>query len=158
MGQITDDHTPVILKKLLILVPGYYAGYYLSCLIACAIAGVDFSFGIPFDFAAFDDFSFGDGAKLAPWLAMVLSMVPCCMLLVFFVAKSVKMAMDYAVTLATLHLAVSVLVHGFGSAPTAWVWWLTLVASSLAAGTGAEVMTYKLVDLKDIDTGRGDGP
>jgi hypothetical protein len=73
-------------------------------------------------------------------------------MLVYFIGKSTKMAMDYVVTLGFIHFILSLIVMAGceGVSYGNWLWWLMMTLGHLIAGAGAELACYYLRDLRSI--------
>ena len=153
MGKKSDDDTAVILKKLGIICPSFYAVYYVVVVVLALAFGLECDdkdscryYRLPFYFDE-DDFR-PEGADLAlvAWLGQVVVFLLSTALMYYVVASTAK-SWDYACTLAFLHLVVSCAVNA--SFPTNWVWWVTLALSTFTLSSLGEITCYAR-DMKDI--------
>merc|ERR1719231_1835518 len=157
MGKVSDDDTVVVLKKLAICFPAYYLLYYISAAIYCGALGIfsldtlpgytvgEYYGKLPFNFKLFEDFDFGNKLAAAAWLSMVTTYV-LGVLIIFFIVQSTRKSWDYTVTLTFWHFLISLaVIQGF---PVGWVWWVTIVLSTVLMAGAGELLCYFCRDLK----------
>mmetsp|Transcript_6695 Transcript_6695/g.7679 ORF Transcript_6695/g.7679 Transcript_6695/m.7679 type:complete len:164 (-) Transcript_6695:1239-1730(-) len=157
MGLKTDDDTVVILRKLGLFIPSFYALYYLVSVIYCAGFGLDWSLLGKFPFYI-DDNEFkpilrGDGASdrelpLATWLSNITTFL-LAPILIFFIVNNTRKSWDYAVTISFVHwLMCCIVMQGF---PVNWIWWVTMVVMTFLLSSGGELSIYYLRDMREIE-------
>mmetsp|Transcript_24904 Transcript_24904/g.41014 ORF Transcript_24904/g.41014 Transcript_24904/m.41014 type:complete len:150 (-) Transcript_24904:215-664(-) len=145
MGKTSDDDTVVILKKLAIFVPCFYAFSYVLAGILIACFRIPFSANIPFNHRDFNPSVVG--LPLVCWLCQILTFA-FGVVLIFYVVRSTRKAWDYAVTIGFLHWVLCCLV--MVSFPTNWIWWVTIVIATFLLSTLGEFACYRLRDLREI--------
>lgn len=156
MGKLSDDDTKVILQKLAVFVPSFYALFY--------IVGVIFIGGfklpwkhlgwLPFYFQ-WDDFRPGyrraeltdRELPLASWLCFCTTYLLTA-LLIHRIVRNTRKAWDYAVTISIWHWVTSCIV--MTDFPKNWVWWVTNAVATFILSTLSEAATYYLHDMREI--------
>jgi predicted benzoate:H+ symporter BenE len=149
MSKITDGDSRVIVRKLLILFPLFYALFYLLAVIFAAIFGTitEFSGAEPFDYA-WSSFGGDSGRALVGLLSTLVAFVIVEPLLLYFVVQSTTKAWDYTATLLFWHLVICFIVSR--SAPVNWAWWIVVVIGSFVSWVIGELCCYFFRDLKEI--------
>lgn len=152
MGKKVDDDTSVILRKLAIILPAFYAIYYVVAVILFAA----FSGGCGNEYCKyemlpfyFDETRFKPGGRrlaFLVWLSQVLTFVASTGLMYHVVASTSK-SWDYACTLGFCHVILSCAVNA--AFPTNWIWWVTLILSTFGLSSLGEFANYYR-DMKDI--------
>jgi len=85
---------------------------------------------------------------LTSWLSIVLSQF-CLLFLIFKIVASTAHAWDYSVTISFVHFVITC--AATRAFPVSWVWWVTVLLSTLAVSIASELMCYFLHDLRDIE-------
>jgi hypothetical protein len=140
-----DTSTATILKNLLVLVPAYYATFYIWVAIVSSAMVVPIDGLEPFAFATMNPAAGGRAA--ATWIAWLMQILTTGVL-VYFIPKSMVMSNDYVWTLGIFHWILSMLV--MLSFPVNWIWWVTTIAVHLPVGFAAEVACHYLRDMRTI--------
>lgn len=149
-----DDETVVILRKLGIICPAFYAIYFVVVVLlalafdlACDSDECRY-YRLPFYYKMEEFRPEGTDQALVAWLSQVLVFLLSTSLMYYIVASTSR-SWDYACTLAFLHAVVTIAVNG--DFPTNWVWWITLVLSTFTLSSLGEITNYAR-DMKDIVT------
>ncbi|GFH06472.1 uncharacterized protein HaLaN_01110 [Haematococcus lacustris] len=130
-----DNDSRVIARKLLIFVTCFYLTYYLVSIVAVGSSRAGWSeLGrFPFRINKEDFNPGGSGPALAPASVTV---------------RVTRKTWDYMASTAILHWVLCCLVNL--TFPTNWIWWATLLLGSLLLSIIAEIVIYRLRDLREI--------
>mmetsp|Transcript_21540 Transcript_21540/g.41083 ORF Transcript_21540/g.41083 Transcript_21540/m.41083 type:complete len:161 (+) Transcript_21540:361-843(+) len=156
MGQLSDDESGVICRKLSLILPSFYILYYIVGAIYLSGFGLPMErLGVlPFNIAD-DDFKplLRDSGQedrelpLASWLAAVTT-IPLATVLIFVIVKNTSKAWDYASTISLVHALLSIAVSQ--SFPVNWIWWVTLIVCTFILSSLSEISIYYLHDMVEI--------
>ena len=152
MGKASDDETAVILRKLGIICPAFYAIYFAVVVLLALAFNLDCNndqcryYRLPFYFKMEDFRPEGNDQALVAWLSQVIVFL-LSTLLMYYIVASTSRSWDYACTLAFFHVVVTCAVNA--DFPTNWVWWVTLVLSTFTLSSLGEITNYAR-DMKDI--------
>merc|ERR1712032_1065497 len=161
MGNIHDQDSAVLLQKLALLLPAWYAMLYLFAAVTTAVMGGDNDVGwgnyatLPFKTAKrdFSPVPRSSGRQhpylpVAAWTSQLGAHLFGGLLIVYLV-RNREQAWDFAVTAAFLHFLLSCGLGGEGF-PLSWVWWITHIPGTAAFAVAGELGTYYLLDLREI--------
>ena len=137
------DDSATILRCLAILIPIFYACYFAISAVAAASAGITFEGNLPFNF----NYGFAQPIQVVCFVSF-LCMLPVTGLLIFFIVKSTKMAMDYGATILFVHFIISMLV--MLEFPTNVAWWVTFIIGGVVMCGLTELSIYYLHDMRSI--------
>jgi hypothetical protein len=158
MTKKTDKNSAVILRNLVLLLPCFFAMYYVIVVILSAACGrPSFDPLVPFDFNHFGPHL--DSHALVTWLSLIVAYV-LLPVLYFFLVQNTHMADDYTFTVCFVHGIISCGVMGgfpffydfVGGQGTdyAWsngVWFLTLAVMGWLSTSVQELAVLYLHDM-----------
>ncbi|KAL6765396.1 hypothetical protein V8C86DRAFT_2458718 [Haematococcus lacustris] len=144
-----DNDSRVIARKLLIFVTCFYLTYYLVSIVAVGSSRAGWSeLGrFPFRINKEDFNPGGSGPALGAWLAQAVTLA-LTLLPAYHVVRVTRKTWDYMASTAILHWVLCCLVNL--TFPTNWIWWATLLLGSLLLSIIAEIVIYRLRDLREI--------
>ncbi|MEW5304450.1 MAG: hypothetical protein WDW38_010394 [Sanguina aurantia] len=149
MGTKADSETKTICRKLAVFLPLFYMLYYLVSIILIGALKVGWQeLGrYPFRISSGEFSPTHSYPALGAWLAMVITYT-LSIGLSFCVVKATRKSWDYIATASLLHLILCIAINQ--AFPVNWVWWVTLLVSIGVLSLASELVTYYLIDLREI--------
>mmetsp|Transcript_31084 Transcript_31084/g.101313 ORF Transcript_31084/g.101313 Transcript_31084/m.101313 type:complete len:168 (+) Transcript_31084:1563-2066(+) len=158
-NKVNEDDSAVVLKKLALLLPSFYASFYVCGAVYLAAFGLPVEDELPllpfrwserdFEPSLRDSGEPRRAAPLAAWLGLVTTFIVLGTVLCFAIVRCTRKAWDYACTVGFVHFVLTCVVNV--AFPTNWIWWVTLAGSTFLLSTGGELSIYYLHDMREIE-------